>query len=109
MAADRPLRTSPDVSSTREGVDARDAEPSPPQDQNDPPHRTGPLGPNAGFTSHPVPRRAGLSRRLFTPVDVASVAVFRIAFGAILVGDVWHYFSREWIAYYYLKREVQFT
>jgi len=43
------------------------------------------------------------------PVDGASLAVVRIAFGLIVVWEVWRYVDRGWIARYYLVPEVQFT
>jgi len=49
------------------------------------------------------PRSAGFqpaSRRFrggFEPVDIASIVVFRIAFGAILMWEVYRYFDHGWI------------
>lgn len=43
------------------------------------------------------------------PVDGSSLAVVRIAFGLIVVWEVWRYVDRGWIARYYLAPEVQFT
>ena len=52
-------------------------------------------------------RRGGFAERLFEPVDAASIAVFRIMLGAILVWEVWRYFDAGWIREYYI--EPQFT
>ncbi len=41
-----------------------------------------------------------LQRRLFAPVELASVAVFRMIFGAIVVWEVYRYFSKGWIERY---------
>jgi hypothetical protein len=35
--------------------------------------------------------------RLFAPVDIASLACFRIAFGALMAWEITRYFSRGWI------------
>lgn len=48
-------------------------------------------------------------RRFFSPVDGASVAVFRILFGAIMIVEVYRYFSRGWIEEYYIAPKFHFT
>lgn len=40
--------------------------------------------------------------RLFEPVDAASLALFRIAFGALMVWEVWRYWSYGWIKLYFV-------
>ena len=60
----------------------------------------------------PVPRPSRarrLSHRLFEPVDGASLAVFRILFGAILLWEVWRYFSNDWINRYFIEPSFHFT
>jgi vitamin K-dependent gamma-carboxylase len=47
--------------------------------------------------------------RLFSPVDAASVAAFRIAFGAILLWEVIRYFQYDWIQRYYVTPAFHFT
>lgn len=47
-------------------------------------------------------QRAGLPARLSAPVDGASLAAFRIAFGAILLFEVIDTFQRGWIARYWI-------
>jgi vitamin K-dependent gamma-carboxylase len=34
-----------------------------------------------------------LRNRLFSPVDIASIIYFRIAFGLIMLWEVWRYFE----------------
>jgi vitamin K-dependent gamma-carboxylase len=64
-------------------------------------------------TLAPVSRRprawARLSSRLAAPVDGASVAVFRIAFGALMVLAVVRFAARGWIHEYYLAPTHFFT
>jgi vitamin K-dependent gamma-carboxylase len=47
--------------------------------------------------------------RLFEPVDGASLAVFRMLFGAILVWEVYRYFSNGWIERYFVDPTFHFT
>jgi hypothetical protein len=46
---------------------------------------------------------------LLVPVDGASLAVFRICFGLILLWEVFRYFRHGWIAAYYIKPQLHFT
>jgi hypothetical protein len=48
-------------------------------------------------------------RAAFAPVDIASLAVFRVAFGAVMVWEVYRYFSKGWIARYYIDPDFFFT
>lgn len=48
-------------------------------------------------------------RWMYTPTDGASVAVFRMGFGAIMMWEVWRYFSHNWIAAYYTGKQLYFT
>jgi vitamin K-dependent gamma-carboxylase len=50
-----------------------------------------------------------LSYRLFEPIDGASLAVFRILFGAIMTWEVWRYFSKGWIERYFIEPRFHFT
>jgi hypothetical protein len=70
---------------------------------------------DGGLTGSPA-RRLSLAeawRRLaeaaFRPVDIASLACFRIAFGAVMVWEVYRYVSRGWIASYYINPDFHFT
>src|SRR5262245_60219684 len=46
---------------------------------------------------------------LFRDVDVASLALFRVAFGAILLWEVWRYFAEGWIELTFLRPHFRFT
>lgn len=50
-----------------------------------------------------------LRTRLRAPVDGASLAVFRIAFGAIALVEVWRYVSKGWVDRYWTDPEFHFT
>ena len=54
-------------------------------------------------------RARRLAFRLFEPVDGASLAVFRILFGAIMIWEVWRYFSNDWIPRYFIEPTFHFT
>ncbi|MBA2776242.1 MAG: HTTM domain-containing protein, partial [Chloroflexia bacterium] len=43
-----------------------------------------------------------LAARCLAPVDVASILCFRIAFGLIMIWEVYRYFDHGWIARYYI-------
>ncbi len=45
----------------------------------------------------------------FAPVDGASLAVFRIAFGLIMAIEVWRFFEKDWIHHHYLAPDFLFT
>ena len=51
---------------------------------------------------------AAFEARLFTPVDASSLAVFRIAFGGLILWDVVHYFVYDLIRYKYLQPYLLF-
>lgn len=50
-----------------------------------------------------------LTSALFRPVDAASLAVFRVAFGAIMIWEVWRFFHYGWIERYYIEPLFHFT
>lgn len=54
-------------------------------------------------------RARRLAYRLFQPVDGASLAVFRMLFGAIMLVEVWRYFTNDWIARYFIDPTFHFT
>jgi vitamin K-dependent gamma-carboxylase len=54
-------------------------------------------------------RARRLAYRLFEPVDGASLAVFRMLFGAIMLWEVWRYFSNDWIPRYFIEPTFHFT
>jgi len=49
------------------------------------------------------------AQRLFAPIDIASLVYFRIAFGAIMLWEVWRYFSKGWISRYWIDPVMNFT
>ncbi len=62
--------------------------------------------------SSPVPpdsARSGFLRRLFTPVDIASLVFFRVAFGALMLWEVLRYFEYGWIGNYWITPVFHFT
>ena len=50
-----------------------------------------------------------LEERLYRRVDSSSLAVFRIAFGALMLWDVWKYFAYDWIGLMYVTPLFHFT
>jgi vitamin K-dependent gamma-carboxylase-like protein len=46
---------------------------------------------------------------LFKPVDIAFLVFFRVLFGAIMVWEVYRYFTYGWIARYFVEPAVTFT
>ncbi len=49
------------------------------------------------------------AQRLFRPVDIASLVYLRIAFGTIMLWEVWRYLTSGWIEKYYLEPAFHFT
>src|SRR6266480_1954295 len=54
-------------------------------------------------------RRDSFLSRLFSPVDIASIAIFRIAFGLILLWEVVRYFQNGWIREYFIDPQFHFS
>ncbi len=50
-----------------------------------------------------------LARRLFEPIDIASLVYFRVVFGAIMLWEVWRYLSNGAIKRNYIVPEFHFT
>lgn len=46
---------------------------------------------------------------LLTPVDAASVAVFRIVYGALVACDAWRFLHHGWVEEYFTRPTVHFT
>lgn len=46
---------------------------------------------------------------LFKPVDNSFLVYFRLIFGAIMLWEVWRYFTKGWIARYYIDPTFHFT
>jgi vitamin K-dependent gamma-carboxylase-like protein len=57
----------------------------------------------------PTLRRSALAARLFAPVDIASLVVFRIAFGAVMAIEAYRYLSSGWIRRYWIDPQFYFT
>ena len=47
-------------------------------------------------------------KNLFAQVDIASLVVFRITFGLIMLIEVFRYFNHNWIARYWIDTEYNF-
>ncbi len=52
---------------------------------------------------------ADLSARLFAPTDIAPLAAFRIAFGALMFVEMLRFFTKGWIAPLYVEPTFHFT
>lgn len=50
-----------------------------------------------------------LASRLFAPVDIAALVVFRVLFGGIMLWEVYRYFDFDRISNYYIKPTFYFT
>ncbi len=51
----------------------------------------------------------GAFPRLFRPADLASLAFFRVAFGATMLWEVFRYFEKGWIAKYWIDPPFHFN
>lgn len=59
-----------------------------------------------------IPRQSAaptLLERLWSPIDIASLVVFRMAFGLLMLWEVWRYFDMGWIKRYYIDPQFFFT
>ncbi|TDU70901.1 vitamin K-dependent gamma-carboxylase-like protein [Prosthecobacter fusiformis] len=69
------------------------------------------ISPSAQGTS--VPSSSPWSQRLhaflFSPVHIAWLVIFRIAFGGIMLWEVWRYFAMDRIRRYYIEPHFHFT
>jgi vitamin K-dependent gamma-carboxylase len=54
-------------------------------------------------------RGAAFLGRLFAPVDIASLVFFRIAFGVLMLWEVWRYFDYGWIRRDYIDPTHHFS
>lgn len=54
-------------------------------------------------------RAVAITGRWFDPIDVASLAAFRIAFGGLLLWEVWRYFRNGWVSTLYDVSAFHFT
>ncbi|MEM8808398.1 MAG: HTTM domain-containing protein [Cyanobacteria bacterium P01_G01_bin.38] len=55
------------------------------------------------------PLNTQLSRILFSPVNIAFLVFFRMAFGAIMLWEIWRYFYYDWIYDYWIAPGFNFT
>jgi hypothetical protein len=46
--------------------------------------------------------------RLFAPVDIAALVLFRVAFGSLMLWEVYRYFNYGWIGRYYVDPSFNF-
>jgi hypothetical protein len=46
---------------------------------------------------------------MFSPIDVASLVFFRVAFGALMLWEVGRYLGHGWIRRYFIEPEFHFT
>ncbi len=59
-----------------------------------------------------APSTSGSSSKesfLFRPIDPLPLVYFRIVFGAVMLWEVWRYFSNDWIGKYYIEPSFHFT
>ena len=49
-----------------------------------------------------------IRKRLFQPVDIASLAIFRVIFGLLMAWDAWRYVAVGWIDTHYVAPEFHF-
>ena len=49
-----------------------------------------------------------LKSKLFSPIDISSVAFFRIAFGAFMFYEVFRYFQAGWVWHYFITPKMYF-
>lgn len=64
------------------------------------------LGGSSTGTRAPLQDR--LAAHLFKPVDASSLVFFRIAFGVIMLVEVWRFWSFDWIAGFYIAPDFLF-
>lgn len=50
-----------------------------------------------------------VKQRFFRPVDISSLVVMRIAFGLIMLWEVFRYFDKGWISRYWMEPQFYFT
>src|SRR5688572_28214866 len=57
----------------------------------------------------PSAAERGGRQYVFAPVDIASLVVFRILFGAIMLVEVARYYGMGWVNSYYIAPKFHFT
>ena len=53
--------------------------------------------------------RTRLNDKLFEPRDISSLAFFRVAFGTVMLWEVYRYFRNDWVEKYFLAPGFNFT
>lgn len=51
---------------------------------------------------------ANIRKNAFTPIENASLVFFRVAFGLLMVCEVWRYFANSWIALHWIEPRFLF-
>ena len=59
--------------------------------------------------SNDAPARLSLSQKLFSPVDIGLLVVYRIAFGGCMLFEVYRYFAHGWIERKFINPQFYFT
>lgn len=66
-----------------------------------------------GSTDTPTPPadqfHGGVVNRLFAPVDIGLIVVFRVIFGAAMLFEMLRFFSHGWITRYFVAPKMHFT
>ena len=57
----------------------------------------------------PAENYVAIREYLFSPIDIASLACFRISFGIILLVEVLRYFRHDWVARYFIEPKFHFS
>ncbi|MGI9066735.1 MAG: HTTM domain-containing protein [Pyrinomonadaceae bacterium] len=65
------------------------------------------MNPKSGLSQSPLTQRICVI--LLKPVDISFLVFFRIVFGAIMLWEVYRYFTYNWISRYYIEPTVYFT
>ena len=53
--------------------------------------------------------RSSLAEKLFAPIDIGMIVLFRVAFGAALVIEMYRYFTHGWIDREFVEPPIHFT
>lgn len=62
------------------------------------------------FEKSRIAREIGVGlERLFNPINVMPLVYFRVAFGAIMLWEVWRYSTYGWISSYYIEPTFHFS
>jgi len=70
---------------------------------------TAPVDPAPIAVAPPRSLSQRLAEALFAPVDIAPLVWFRIAFGLLMIYEVWEHFHYGWIPRYFIEPKFHFT